>query len=86
MKLTIGDELQNLFHPTVNATKQAAEETRREPAPIKKTLMDIDGALTADTTYGLYQKQDRQLGMGNKIVRLDGKTLLVDDPEYKLVF
>ena len=26
MKLAIGDELQTLFHPTVNATKQAAEE------------------------------------------------------------
>ena len=29
MKLAIGDELQTLFHPIVNATKQAAEETRK---------------------------------------------------------
>ena len=27
MKLAIGDELQTLFHPIVNATKQVAEET-----------------------------------------------------------
>ena len=33
MKLTIGDELQTLFHPIVNATKQAAEESRKELAP-----------------------------------------------------
>ena len=45
MKLAIGDELQTLFHPIGNATKQAAEETRKELAPIKKTLTDIDGAL-----------------------------------------
>ena len=28
MKLVIGDELQTLSHPIVNATKQAVEETR----------------------------------------------------------
>ena len=82
--------------PIVNATKQAAEEIRKELAAMKKTLTDIDGALAAqrvdarpppsknaDTTFGLYQKQDGQLGMGNKVVRLDvnGKILLV---EYKL--
>ena len=50
MKLAIGDELQTLFHPIVNATKQAAEETRNELAPMKKTLTDIDGALTAQHT------------------------------------
>ena len=37
MKLAIGDELQTLFHPIVNATKQVAEETRKELAPMKKT-------------------------------------------------
>ena len=47
MKLAIGDELQTLFHPIVNATKQAAEETRKEFTPMRKTLTDIDGALTA---------------------------------------
>ena len=34
MKLAIGDELQTLFHPIVNATKQATEETKKELAPI----------------------------------------------------
>ena len=34
MKLVIGDELQTLFHPIVNATKQAAEEF----SPMKKTF------------------------------------------------
>ena len=29
LKLAIGDELKTLFHPIVNATKQAAEETRK---------------------------------------------------------
>ena len=47
MKLTIGDELQTLFHPIVNTTKQAALETRKELVPMKKTLTDIDGALAA---------------------------------------
>ena len=39
-----------------------------------------------DTTFGLFQKQDGQLGMGDKVVRLGGnaKTLIVDDTEYKL--
>ena len=45
LKLAIGDELQTLFHPIANATKQAAEETRKEPKPMKKILTDIDGAL-----------------------------------------
>ena len=46
MKLAIGDALQTLFHPIFNATKQTAEETRKELAPMKKTLTDIDGAST----------------------------------------
>ena len=29
MKLAIADELQTLFHPIVNVTKQVAEETRK---------------------------------------------------------
>ena len=47
MKFVIGDELQTLFHPIVNATKQAAEETRKELEPMKKKLADINGALKA---------------------------------------
>ena len=47
MKLVIGDELQTLFHPIVNATKQAAEETRKELEPMKNKLSDIDGVLKA---------------------------------------
>ena len=47
MKLAIGDELQTLFHPIVNATKQAAEETRKDLETMKKKLSDIDGALKA---------------------------------------
>ena len=47
MKLAIGDELQTLFHRIVNATKQAAEENRKELTPMKKALTDIDGALKA---------------------------------------
>ena len=86
MKLAIGDELQTLFHPIVNATKQAAEETRKELTPMEKTLTDIDGAfpaqhvnasqpppsITAEITFGFYKK-DGQLSMGNKAVRLDIK-------------
>ena len=76
MKLTIGDVIQTIFHPIVNATKQAAEESRKELIPMKKTLTDIDGALAAqrvdarpplskitDTTFGIYRRQDGQLGM-----------------------
>ena len=29
LKLAIGDELQTLFHPIIQATKQAAKETRK---------------------------------------------------------
>ena len=91
MKPAIGDDLQTFAHTIVNATKQAAEETRKELAPTKKTLTDIDGALVAqrvdaDTTFCLYKKQDGQLSMRNKAVRLDvsKKTLTVDDTECKL--
>ena len=99
IKLTIGDELQTLFRPIVNATKQAAEETRKELAPMKKTLTDIDRVLTAqhvdarppppsktaNTTFGFYKKCG-QLSIGNKAVRLDikRKILTVDDTVYKL--
>ena len=98
MKLAIGDEPQTLFHPIVNATRQATEETRKVLTPMKKPSTDIDGALTAqratdarprpdkntDTTFDLYKKQDGQLGMGNKAVRLDGKALIVNGTEYNL--
>ena len=47
MKLAIGEELQTLFHPIVSATKQAAEKTVEELAPVKKALEDIDGTLKA---------------------------------------
>ena len=84
LKLVIGDELQTLFHPIVKATKQAAEETRKKLEPMKKMLTDIDGAFTAqrvdakpqpikcaDTTFGIYMRQDGQLAMGNKIVQIN---------------
>ena len=71
MKLAIRDELQILFHPIINATKQAAESTRKELAPMKKTLMDNHGALAVqgaysrlppnknvDVTFGIYKKQE----------------------------
>ena len=95
MKLPSGDALLTLFHPIVNATKQADEETRKDLAPMKKTLTDIDGALaaqrvdarqppskTADTTFSFHKK----LSMGNKAVRLDikRKILTVDDTMYKI--
>ena len=67
---------------------------------MKKALMDIDGAWiaqrveapfktalkNADTSFGFHRKQNGQLSMGNKVVRLDAsrKTLSVDDTEYKL--
>ena len=73
MKLAIGDELQTLFHSIVNATKQAAEEKRKEPEPMLLANIDaalkagIDGALkpvaalqpgkNVDTTFGIYRKK-----------------------------
>ena len=68
MKLAIGDELQTLFHPIVNATKQAAEESRKELAPMKKTFTDIDGTLADQRATDA--RQDGQLGMENIVVRL----------------
>ena len=92
MKLAIGDERQTLFHPIVNATKQAAEDTRKELAPMKKPLTDIDGALNSatdvksiediDTTFGFYM-EDGQLSIRIKAVQLNGNTLIVDDTENK---
>ena len=98
LKLAIGDELQTLFHPIVNATKHAAEETRKKLELMKKTLTDIEGDLTAqrehvakpplgksaDTTFGIYMREDGQLAMGNKIVQVnrDRKTLTVDGTVY----
>ena len=99
IKLVIGHELQNSFPPNCHVTKQAAEETRKELAPIKKTLMDIDGAVAAqgapsrsspnkntDMTFGIHKKRDGQISMGNIGVQIDvnGKTLTIDDIEYKL--
>ena len=99
MKLAIGEEVQTFFHTIVNATKQAAaEETRKELALMKKTLMELwqlmvfeapsktSQSKNTDITFGLYRKQDGQRSMGNKVVRLDvnGKTLTVDDTEYTL--
>ena len=81
MKLAIERERQTRFHPVVKATKQAAEETRKELVPMKKALTNIDGTLVAqraeapskppldknvDITFGIYKKQDGQLGMGKK--------------------
>ena len=66
---------------------------------MKKTLTDIDVALAAqrvdarprpdkdtDTTFGVYNRQDGQLGTGNKVVRLDanGKALTINYTKYKL--
>ena len=99
LELAIGDELQTLFHPIVDATEQAAEKTRKELEPMKKTLTDIDGALTAQrvdakpqpsknvvTTFSVYRRQDGQLDMRNKVVQFNGnkRTLTADDTEYKL--
>ena len=98
MKLAIGDELQTLFHSIVNATKQAAEETRKELAPMKKQLTDIEGIVNrdvgaskpsglrlknVDTTFGIYRRKDGQLQMGIKLVRYNADTLTVDDTEYQ---
>ena len=89
--------MQTLFHPIVNSTKHAGEETRKELEPMKKTLTDIDGALTAqrvdakphpsknvDTTFGIYMRQVGKLAMGNEVVQINrnNRTLSVDDTEY----
>ena len=98
LKLAIGDELQTLFHPIVDAAKQAAEETRKELETMKKTLADIDGALirpvagleprvkNVDTTFGIFRRQDGQLQMGSEIVKMskNGTILDVDGVEYDL--
>ena len=94
----VGDELQTLFHPIVNATKQAAEETRKELEPMKKTLANIDGALNrpvagpgprvknVDATFSIFRRQDGQLQMGSEIVKIseNGTILDVDGVEYDL--
>ena len=82
IKLAIGDELQSLFHPIAKATKQTTEETRKELAPMEKTLTDIDGALnrntdarpqqrsrSSDLTFDIYRRQHEQLQRGIKEYR-----------------
>ena len=58
MKLTIWD-VQTLFHPIVNATKQAAEDAKKERASMKKPLTDIDGALTAQRATDARPRVDK---------------------------
>ena len=99
MKLAIGDELQTLFHPIVNATKQAAEGTRRELESMKKPLRDNQKHAAEETavlrfenasdenidkTYSIFEGNDGQLQMGNKIVTLNenSTTLNTEDNEY----
>ena len=55
--------------------------TKRVETP-SKTPLNKNTA----TTFGIHRRQDGQLGIGNKVVRLDtnGKALSVDDTEYKL--
>ena len=97
MKLVMGEELQTLLHPILSATKQAAEKTAEELAPLKKALEDIDGTLTAqrrtvvtpsppspsqkDLTFGIHATGDGRNAMGNSIVDIEGNTLKVDDKE-----
>ena len=96
MKLAIGDELQTFFHPIVNATKQTAQETRKELEPMKKMLVDIDGALkpvaalqpgkNVDNTFGIYRKKNGQLQMESEIVEIDEheRFLIVDGRKYDI--
>ena len=95
LKLVIGDELQTLFHPIVNATKQAAEETRKELEPMKQTLTGIDRALAAKRvahsppqdkyiTFCIYRRGDEKLVMGSKVVQIDEYKKTVDGTEYDL--
>ena len=37
-----------------------------------------------DTTYGIHKSQDGQLGMGSKVVRIDGNKKILTVDEYKL--
>ena len=83
-KLAIGEDLQTLLHPIVSATKQAAEKTAGELAPVKKALEDIDGTLKAqrraaipqtppsppekDLTFGIHATGDGRNATGNSIV------------------
>ena len=60
MKPAIGDELQ-ILPQIVNATKEAAEEPRKELAPMKKGLTDIDGALVAQRVAEAPSKPPHQL-------------------------
>ena len=100
MKLAIEEEMQTLFHPIVSATKQAAEKTAEELAPVKKALVDIDGTLKAqkrtmvrpsppsppqkDLTFGIHATGDGRNTMGNSIVHIEGNTLKVGDKVYEL--
>ena len=49
---------------------------RAAEAPSKPPL-----GRNADVTFDIYKKKEEQLGMGNKVVRGDVKTLKVDNKE-----
>ena len=88
--VAMGDELHTLFHPIVNATKQAAEEIRKELEPRKKLVAEASAGprvKNVGNTFGMYRRKDGQLQVGNKIVKIseDGTTLKVDDAAYELI-
>ena len=97
----MSDSIQRVCYSNENwqtTVKQAAEETRKELEPMKKTLADIDGALIRpvagpgprvknfDTTFGIFRRQDGQLQMGGEIFKIseNGTILDVDGVEYDL--
>ena len=71
LPIGVSEELQTYFRPIVNATKQAAEVTRKELVPMKETLTCIDRAWRLNVMV-LHHNWVKILPlMGNKIVQLD---------------
>ena len=76
-KLAIGEELQTLFHPIVNATKQGAEKTAEEPnIPYQHQ--------NHPHTFGIHAAGDGRHAMGNSMAHIEGNILKVDDREYEV--
>ena len=50
----------------------------------RTTIAKPELSKNIDAIFSIFHKQDGQIGMGSKVVQIDGNTFTVDDTEYKL--
>ena len=93
-KLAIGEELNTLFKPVVQATEKAASENKKEMEELRGTLNPIDFAATRrkvkndDKTFGPYRTKTGKLHLGVSEIKQerigDADQLVVGCKRYDL--